>query len=473
MKIRLLLLGGMVAASIFADGFAVGFSRVDITPDLGTPLFGYYSYRPCDGVLDPLEATCVAVSDGKRTALLFTIDHLQLSNHHFNTARAAAAKSAQVPPEAVYIAATHTHLGPCTGLPGYCRNFSETERKRVQNLIDTANRRIIDGIAKAAADAVADLSPATIGIATSTCSNVSFIRRYRMKDGTTRTNPGNRNPNIDYPIGSPDETVQLVRFFRASRPDVAIINFQTHPDTIGGTKCSADWPGFARRTLERALDHSALVAVFNGAQGDTNHTPYPADLLPPTTNKYDRAHRLGERLAGSALGIWNYTLPVDAGEVHYKLDRVHIPARKVDPAKLDHYRHLRDLHFQGKQDELVKLCGTGMEVTTSVAEAFSCLNLHQNHITGYDMPVSGVVVGHTLAFGGFPGEPFTELGRLVKRSSKYRMTIPTCITNGSYGYIPENSAYTEGGYEQRSSAYAAGIGEKLAAGILKVLSDLY
>ena len=471
MKTTLLTIGLALAATTFAGEFKAGFARVDVTPDMGTPLAGYYSYRPADGVLDPLEATCVAVSDGTRTALLVTIDHLHMSNIIYDKAREATAKAANVPSEAVFIAATHTHLGPVTGLPAYCDKMPEVERKRVQALIDVANQRIIDQIAKAGAAAVADLSPATLRLATGSCPGISFIRRYLMKDGSTRTNPGTSNPEIAHPIGSPDEAVQLARFVRADKPDIAIVNFQTHPDTIGGCKCSADWPGVTRRTLEKALDGTALVAVFNGAQGDTNHCVYPSNLHPAVKKGFGNALRMGQRLAGVVLGLWEYAWPAETGDVHFKITRVQIPAKKVDPAKLDHYRHVRDLHFKGNNTELVKICGKGMEVTTGVAEAINCLDLHNRNITSFDMPVSCVTIGKSLAFGGFPGEPFTELGRMVKRESKFRMTIPACTTNGSFGYLPEESAYAQGGYEQRSSRYAAGVGERLAKGIIATFAE--
>ena len=473
MKRTLLMFLPLLAVGTFAGDFKAGFARVDVTPDMGTPLAGYFSYRPSDGVLDPLEATCIAVSDGTNTALLVTIDHLHMSNLIYDRARATTAKAANVPPEAVYIAATHTHLGPVTDLPAYCREMSKDERVRVQKLITTSNKRIVDQIAKAGADAVADLSPATLRLATGTCPGISFIRRYRMKDGSTRTNPGTSNPEIDHPIGTPDETVQLVRFVRADKPDLAIVNFQTHPDTIGGCKCSADWPGVARRTLEKALDGTALVAVFNDAQGDTNSSVYPASLQPPQKRGFGKALRMGQRLAGAALGLWEYAWPARTGDVRFKIAHVQIPTKTVDPAKLDHYRKLRDLHFKGDKAELVKLCGKGMSVTTCVAEALHALSLHKRNITSVDMPVSCVTIGDTLAFGGFPGEPFTELGRIVKRESKFKMTIPTCTTNGSFGYLPEESAYAEGGYEQRSSRYAAGVGERLAKGIITTLAELH
>ena len=52
----------------------IGFSRLDITPPLGTHMAGYYVERLAEGILDPLEVNAVAVSDGERTAILFSCD---------------------------------------------------------------------------------------------------------------------------------------------------------------------------------------------------------------------------------------------------------------------------------------------------------------------------------------------------------------------------------------------------------------
>ena len=42
-----------------------GFSRVNITPAMGTPLGGYYKVRLADGVTDELEANALALSHGE------------------------------------------------------------------------------------------------------------------------------------------------------------------------------------------------------------------------------------------------------------------------------------------------------------------------------------------------------------------------------------------------------------------------
>ena len=47
-----------------------------------------------------------------------------------------------------------------------------------------------------------------------------------------------------------------------------------------------------------------------------------------------------------------------------------------------------------------------------------------------------------------------------------------CIANGYEGYFPTREAYEEGGYEARSSVYAAGVAEKITAEGLALLAQL-
>ena len=157
------------------------------------------------------------------------------------------------------------------------------------------NEMLFRKVADAATLAVADLKPASVGIARNTLKDIAFIRRFRMKDGSTRTNPGRRNQNIAAPIGMPDETVQLVRITRENAPEILLVNFQVHPDVIGGTLFSADFPGFVRTSLERVLDNVHCV-YFNGAQGDTNHINVNAPTW-YSNGGYEHSKHMGRSLS--------------------------------------------------------------------------------------------------------------------------------------------------------------------------------
>ena len=73
-------------------------------------------------------------------------------------------------------------------------------------------KKFID-VAKMALD---DMKEAKISIAEKeTAVPISFIRRYKMKDGSTRTNPGTKRiDEIEAPIGKADNTVRIVKFSR-------------------------------------------------------------------------------------------------------------------------------------------------------------------------------------------------------------------------------------------------------------------
>ena len=90
----------------------------------------------------------------------------------------------------------------------------------------------------------------------------------------------------------------------------------------------------------------------------------------------------------------------------------------------------------------------------------------------FQVYVSSVGFG-SVAFLGVAGEPFTEVGRLLKKGSPFEMTIPCCLTNGAEGYYPMKEAYEEGGYEARSSKFRAGVAETLAEAGIGLLKTEY
>ena len=463
------LAAAIMALAVQADSFKAGFARTDITPPLGVPISGYFGYRPAEKVLDPLEATCVAFSDGVTTALVYTVDNLHVSDDIIARAWDAIAKSTGVSRDTVYIASTHIHTGAATEKRYYLTGLSGKAEADAMRLISIANEILVTRLADAGRMACEDLAPASLSIARGTCPGISFIRIFRMKDGGTRTNPGVNNPDIASPVGTPDETLQLVRIAREGRPEIAIVNFQTHPDVIGGRNISADWPGFARRFIERAMDGRVFCAFFNGAQGDTNHInvhPIPGQ---ETKKGYAHSRKMGLKVAGAALAAWEDCVPVPAGKVAGRVRTVRVAANVPDPKDLPLARKYKAAHEAGRHKEIPY---TGMEYTTVVAEASRILKLEHGP-DFFEMPVSTISIGRSLAFAGFPGEPFTQLGRDVKARSPYAMTIPCCIVNGSWGYLPTREVFAFGGYESRSSMFRPGVGEILSDALSEDLRALH
>ena len=439
-----------------------GFARVDITPPLGTYMAGYYHERQADGILDPLLATCVAFRDGEgNTALVCSLDNLQIKQIVSDVLRATIAEKTGVSEEAIFLACTHIHTGPimAPGQGKYNPLYNEWLGVRLASL----------GCA-----AIEDLAPAELLTAEGTAPGIAFIRRFRMKDGTIRTNPGWRNPEIKEPIGTPDDTVRLVRVVREGKEEIDIVNFQVHPDVIGGDLYTADYPGFVRRTLEGALP-GVKVMYLNGAQGDTNHIDISLDPKSPERayfpqGGYERARYMGQAIAGGVLQVWMKALPLGGPDaVRFCIRDLDNPANMPDPSELPEAERIVALHEAGRENELPE---HGMGIITLVAEAYRKVRLARREDPVLHLHMSAVTVGN-LAFAGFPGEPFTDIGRGTRSASPFGMTLTCCLVNGAEGYLPMYSAFAEGGYEARSSQFTPGVAEQLIAGQAKILKELY
>ena len=95
-------------------------------------------------------------------------------------------------------------------------------------------------------------------------------RRYLMKDGKVVTNPGFLNPDVVCAVGPIDPRVFVLYTESGGRePLLTWVNYTLHPDTVGGTWISADYPFYLGRLLARVKaerivnvqDHFAAEAL--------------------------------------------------------------------------------------------------------------------------------------------------------------------------------------------------------------------
>ena len=77
-----------------------------------------------------------------------------------------------------------------------------------------------------------------------------------------------------------------------------------------------------------------------------------------------------------------------------------------------------------------------------------------------------------IAFVGFGGEVFNEIGKAVKTASPFRSTFVFTHCNGVAGYVPTRASYAEGGYEVQTSPFAPGADEQLIEAALQALREL-
>ncbi len=440
-----------------------GFGRVNINPPMGIAIGGYFIPRRAERILDDIEINCLALEVGDSRKLLVSIDHCGMATRIMNEFRRRISEVTGVEMEDIFLASTHSHTTP------FLDDNSEDELLR--EYYQFVWRRMGD-VAKFALD---DLKPARMGWAVGQAPNVAFVRRFRMKDGSVRTNPGVGNPDILHPIGDVDERVNVLRFDREGGDTLVLVNVGNHPDTVGGNNISADWPGMLRRTVEKCIDDTKCI-FFNGAQGDVNHVNVNAkngdwnDLandFDDVARGYGHTRHMGRVVAGGVLQVYSKVNYVDVDRLVSLQKFIKAPSNMPKPEELELAHKYNDLHKAGQDDQIPF---EGMELTTVVAEAGRMVRL-ENGPEFFELLISGLAIG-PVAFLGIPGEPFNGVGLGLKQAKGWDMVLPCCQANGKEGYFPMKDAYDEGGYEARSSAYKAGIAELLIEEGTKVLDAM-
>jgi hypothetical protein len=235
-----------------------------------------------------------------------------------------------------------------------------------------------------------------------------------------------------------------------------------HPDVVGGSLISGDWPTLFRHRLEKSLDNVKAL-FFNGAEGDVNHVNVNAkggDLngmfhdFDDVARGYPHAIHMANVMAAAVLQVYEKVNYTDVDSIRSKLHTISIPSNMPKPEDLPLARQYDQLHKAGKDGEIPF---QGMELTTVVAEAARMLLLEHGP-EAFPLTVTGVAIGN-VALAGIPGEPFNGVGLGLKEATGWDVVLPCCLTNGCNGYFPMQDAYDEGGYEARSSRYKAGTAE--------------
>ena len=449
--------------------FQVGYASVNINPPLGIGMMGYYIPRYAKGFLDDLEASALALSLGEETVLLVSVDTCLIFTEDCKAYLEQIAAATGIAYSNIFLSATHTHTGPLLAPT----DMFEADETVIKEYADFLGNRLAD----LAQLALADRKDAKMGFIQGWAPDrIAYIRRYKMKDGSTMTCPPVGDPNIDHPLGELDQRVHILRFDQIGGESIVLVNYGIHTDTVNGDFISSDFPGWMRRTLDKALDGTKCM-FFPGAQGDVGSThvfPSGGDMN-DTEISFDNemkspgmARFIGRALAGTVLQVYDKVeyVPVDSLKiVHKALD---IPANIPTAEELPRAKLYKQLHDEGRDDEIPY---TAMELTTVVAEACRMCALEHGP-ESFEIDLTGLRIG-PVALIGIPGEPFTDIGVRMKDMEGWAAIMPCCLVNGSdCCYFPTETAYSEGGYEARSSKYKSSVARILVDGSKELLNEL-
>ena len=271
--------------------YSAGFARLDITPPLGVEIGGSWNKRRGVGVWDPLYVNAVAFSDGEKKAVALSLDLLGLYGAFASGIPQRVADTLNIPKESVFVSCTHSHTSPALG---------------TDEMYDAwFLRRVCD----AATIAMNDCKPVTdVQWAEGEAEGLAFVRRFYMKDGMVLTNPPVQSPDLVKPACENDQSMRLVRIIREDAPEIAIVNFQSHPDNTGGELYSADYPGALRNQVEAGRENT-LCIFFDGAEGQMVRTDRFAPRVPAS---HEAAFEYGRKIGNVALSLFDKTVSTNA-----------------------------------------------------------------------------------------------------------------------------------------------------------------
>ncbi|MHC4327595.1 MAG: sugar phosphate isomerase/epimerase family protein [Planctomycetota bacterium] len=444
-------------ASVNAAQLTAGVAVTDITPPVGYRMSGYFRERLSTGTSNPLRAKAVVIRQGRESAAMVSCDIIGLSPEVSSRARKLAAKKTGIPAANILLAATHSHTGPL---------YFGALRKHFHHRAIAASgsdpyekvdysSRLVRRIVKAITQADAAAKPVRLEAGTVEQQGLSFNRRFHMKNGTVRFNPGIQNPDIVRVAGPIDPEVGIV-FFRETNTDrnvAAMVNFALHLDTVGGTEYAADYPFYVEQSLREKYGKDLVLLYGTGTCGDINHI----DVTKRERLKTDYIGRtLGETVCAKAESLKSIT----ESALAVRRAIVDVPLQRYGPEKVAWAR------------ESIEKVGTRELSFLEQVEAYKIIAIEMRQSRTIPLEVQVFRLSRDVAVVGLPGEVFVDLGLAIKQSSPFATTIVIELCQDAPGYIPTKKAFAEGSYETVNSRIAPGGGEKMAEAAIRLLKEL-
>jgi neutral ceramidase len=412
---------GFMGCQTSLPSLEIGVAVIDITPK--------------DVVAhDPLHVKALVFRQGDETAALVVCDLINVRAEMTTQARKSAADQTGIPVQNITITASHTH------------------KSRIQR--DGIADKIVQAIMAAKVAAV----PVRLQTVTSEQYGLSFNRRFLMKDGSVRMNPGYLNPDVVRPMGPIDPEVQFVMIRRAvdNTPMAALTNFSLHLDTVRDHKdLSADYPYFMEESLREDLG-ADFISVFGTAPcGNINHLDVLGGKQLPTSY-------IGNTLAATIKSVLPNMVDERSG-MGVRSEVLQVPLQDFTPEEIN-WAH--DKQAPPLVEERSFLEGMRRRKLMSLEE------LREQH--GDTMPLAVHVfrLGAETAIVTLPGEVFVELGMALKDASPFANTLVLELANDHPSYVPNKEAFVEGDYEVVNSRLIPGGGEMLVEAAVRMLKEL-
>ena len=399
----------------------LGVARKDITPPLGSRLFGYNDHTLADGVHDRLHATAMYFISGEVKTILINVTVCEMQTALSDRIRAKVAEAIGITKEAVIFSATHTHTAP-TVMTMF--GWGDIDTEYVEAIFEPQ-------ILEAALEAAKEPVPVTMGVAAGT-SLAGINRRELRMDNTIGLG---QNP------WGPFNPEMTVASFKNENGEVIanMIHYGAHATSAGlCTRISRDWPGVMTDRLEKIS--GGLTVFLQGAAGDVgprlaNGRTTSGTLDPDAAMECAMEH--GSFAAQDAVRIFKSIRKYEAVDVAVCSREIKLP---LQPRISEKEAEEGYAEYEGS---------TGgwkayrLQYYKDVKNAYQTGKAERTHET---FEQSVVRIGD-FALVCFPYEMFSEISMRVSGASKVPYTVSVCYTNGAESYFATEAARCRGGYE--------------------------
>jgi hypothetical protein len=437
----------------YADGPAgpllkTGFAERDITPDIGMEQPGGYSKVFLRKFHDPCKVRAAVFDDGGNRAALAGVDSLVIPRSVVTAARDEIRARCGIPSGSIMIGASHSHSSGPVGmvLEGEYDHASPLVRKLAYEKSSMANtqylRRVQSEIVRAICEADASRASSACSFGAGREEKAAFNRRFRMRNGQSWTHPGQNNPDIVEPAGPIDPIVSVIGSYDdEGRLKGCVVNYACHA-TTNPDGISANWIYYLEKTIQGILGSGVTVVFLQGFCGDITQVDNRNPYRQPGGEEYARL--IGGRVGAEVVRTLLKSYAGAGGPVAARSEILTLERRKASRERVQRCLDLvaKDSAPAGMAEwvfakEIVMLDALAAKWPTVEAE------------------VQVVQVGPAVLVSA-PGEMFVEIGLGIREGSKFAITMPVELANGSIGYIPTGEALskTGGGYETRLTSYS-------------------
>lgn len=367
-----------------------GAGKAVITPPVGINLAGFgFRNKGSEFVRDELEARAFWLDGEDGTGgpvCMVMADLIGFDAELDGSLRAFLAREFALSPGRILLSASHTHSGPQT-----CSRLAVAGGVPDASYLSTLRMRIREAVGQARAGA----RPAVLHVSRGVLSGYAVNRRVRQGTGTIMA--ANQT-------GPRDDEVTVLSFHAPDAPETLrglLFHYTCHPTTLADYGIGPDYPGAARRHLEKELS-GAPCAFLQGCCGDVRPACVRIGRVRFRTGTPEDAVEFGEALGSEVLRA------------------LRGPRDAVEP----------------------RLDASLKEISLPISDGVSYAPFVLQRID----------LAERLSLVAMSGEVCVGYGHYVKGLDPSRTLIPVGYSNGLTGYIPMAHMFAEGGYEPVDSA---------------------